>query len=303
MFVKERAYWETGRGLFRMHGLIMVTWEKYLGERFGDELLYRYRKGIDEGVYDAPLTNRVYDDEALLAGIAEASRLTRIPVGSLLYEYGSYFISNGLTRRQCAYLLSQAHSGRDLLLAMRDAHRQMSETASAVAPPLFEYEAVSGAHDGLVVHYDSPRKLCQLLHGAFDGAAALFGEQAQTHETQCMRRGAPECIFLVRFLPLPNSLPTGELHSEVADERWKARRALADLVYSALPESDGVTLPEIQDRLRQQGAQGNQLRPFLILEAINLLHHAGWATSTAIVNDPGDDLATRRYWRLASATS
>ena len=100
MFVKERAYWETGRGLFRMHGLIMVTWEKYLGERFGDELLYRYRKGIDEGVYDAPLTNRVYDDEALLAGIAEASRLTRIPVGSLLYEYGSYFISNGLTRRQ-----------------------------------------------------------------------------------------------------------------------------------------------------------------------------------------------------------
>lgn len=286
-----------------MHGLVFVTWEKYLAERFGDELLFRYRKGIGEGVYDAPLANRVYDDSALLAGVAEASRLTRMPAGSLLYEYGSYFITNGLTRRQCAYLLSQAHSGRDLLLAMSEAHRQMSETASAVRPPLFEYEAVAGAPDGLLVHYDSPRKLCQLLHGAFDGSAALFGEQAQVQETQCMHHGAPECIFLVRFLPLPSSLTTGDLQAEEQHERWRMRRALADLVYSVLPDGDGATLPEIQNRLHQQGAQGNDLRPFLILEAINLLHHAGWATSTAIVNDPGDDLATRRYWRLPPASS
>ncbi|HEU4784762.1 MAG TPA: heme NO-binding domain-containing protein, partial [Ktedonobacterales bacterium] len=102
-----------------MHGLVFVTWEKYLEARFGADMLHRYRNAIGEGVYDAPLVNRVYDDSMLLAGVAEASRLTRLPARSLLYEYGSYFITNGLTRRQCAYLLSQAHNGRDLLLAMR----------------------------------------------------------------------------------------------------------------------------------------------------------------------------------------
>jgi len=77
----------------------------------------------------------------------------------------------------------------------------------------------------------------------------------------------------------------------------------ADLVYSVLPDQDGMTLQEVQERLRQRGAQGNQLRPFLILEAITLLHHAGWATSTAITNDPADELGNRRYWRLQPADS
>ncbi|HEU5347860.1 MAG TPA: heme NO-binding domain-containing protein [Ktedonobacterales bacterium] len=288
-----------------MHGLVFVTWEKYLGDRFGDDLLYRYRTNMSKLPYDVPLANRVYDDSLLLAGITEASRLTNMASGVLLYEYGAYFISNGLTRRQCAYLLSQARNGRDLLLAMRDAHRQISETSSAVMPPLFEYSSVSGSPDGLMVHYGSPRKLCQLLHGAFEGAAQLFGERAQVQEVQCMHRGAPECIFFVRFVPAPNSMVQGQKTGPLSDsqrERWQTRRALADLVYSVLPDSDGVTLPEIQNRLRQQGAEGNQLRPFLILEAINLLHHAGWATSTAVVNDPSDDLGHRRYWRLARAT-
>ena len=285
-----------------MHGLIFVTWEKYLEARFGADMLHRYRNAIGEGVYDAPLVNRVYDDSTLLAGVAEASRLTRMPARSLLYEYGSYFIANGLTRRKCAYLLSQAHNGRDLLLAMRAAHRQMSETSSAVTPPLFEYEAVSGPPDGLAVHYDSPRKLCSLLHGAFEGTARLFGEQALVHETQCMLKGAPECIFVVRFIPAPDSIPAGQM-DDTQQERWQTRRALADLVYSVLPDQDGMTLQEVQERLRQRGAQGNQLRPFLILEAITLLHHAGWATSTAITNDPADELGNRRYWRLQPADS
>jgi len=33
------------------------------------------------------------------------------------------------------------------------------------------------------------------------------------------------------------------------------------------------------------------------------LHHAGWATSTAITNDPADELGNRRYWRLQPADS
>ncbi len=45
-----------------MQGLIFVTCEKYLAERFGTMLLNIYRAAIGETAATAPLTSRVYDD-------------------------------------------------------------------------------------------------------------------------------------------------------------------------------------------------------------------------------------------------
>lgn len=101
-----------------MHGLIFVTWEKYLSERFKGSVLGQYRDAIGETPATSPLASRVYDDALLLAGVGAASRITGMPADQLLQEFGRYFIINGLTRHLCAYLLTQVHSGRDLLLAM-----------------------------------------------------------------------------------------------------------------------------------------------------------------------------------------
>jgi len=54
-----------------MHGLIFVTWEKYLVERFGSALLYQYRQEIGETAASAPLASQVYDDATLLAGVCK----------------------------------------------------------------------------------------------------------------------------------------------------------------------------------------------------------------------------------------
>src|SRR5690348_1342359 len=97
-----------------MHGLIFVTWEKYLAERFGNELLNSYREAIGETAATGPLASRVYDDETLLAGVGAACKLTRLPADILLREYGRYFMVNGLTSHLCAYLLTQVRSARDL---------------------------------------------------------------------------------------------------------------------------------------------------------------------------------------------
>jgi|SRR5215472_7004506 len=125
-----------------MHGLIFVTWEKYLAERFGTSLVAVYRRAIGEDSGERPLTSRVYDDEQLLGGVAAASRLTQLPVDTMLREFGRYFILNGLTGRLCAYLLNQVHSGRELLLVMRQAHEQMSQAGDGIAPPLFQYDVL-----------------------------------------------------------------------------------------------------------------------------------------------------------------
>ena len=105
-----------------MHGLIFVTWEKYLLERFPGAVLRRYRDALEGKIAPTLLASRVYDDDLLLTAVTTASHITAISPETLLREYGRYFIINGLTRHLCAYILTQVHSARELLLAMHDAH-------------------------------------------------------------------------------------------------------------------------------------------------------------------------------------
>ncbi|HEY7985054.1 MAG TPA: heme NO-binding domain-containing protein [Ktedonobacterales bacterium] len=275
-----------------MHGLVFVTWENYLGERFGSGLLHTYREQVRHTPAEVVLASKFYDDEALLAGVAVAHQLTHTPVDTLLREFGQHFMLDGLASRLCEYLLTRVHSARDLLLAMGDAHAQMS--ATGVTPPLFKYRLVESDPAAVMVVYESARKLCPLLLGAIAGAAMRYGEQAQVYERTCMRRGDAACQIIARFSPAPT---LAEPEQDAERQRQQAeRRQLADRVYSLLPDQDGMTLPALQVRLRDDGAPAEQVRPFILLQALGHLHHAGWCANSA--NQPGDVLGTRRYWRL-----
>jgi hypothetical protein len=275
-----------------MQGIIFVTWEKYLTERFGSSFLNLYRETIGETVATVPLTSRVYDDTQLLAGVRVASELTHLAVDTLLREYGRYFLINGLTSHLCAYLLSQVHSGRDLLLMMRQTHSQLRRAPEGLTPPVFGYEFLVHSPNGLILVYDSHRQLCPVLFGAIEGAAERFGERAYIVERTCMRKGAPVCRFEVQFIANASSLhKTPEQMAHI-----RARQQLADLVLTALPDTDGVTLQELQRTMQHWPLLAHQLRPSFLLEAVKHLQFAGLIASTA--NQPGDDLTLRRYWRL-----
>jgi Haem-NO-binding len=277
-----------------MQGIIFVTWEKYLHDQFGDVFLQAYRKTIGETVATIPLTSRVYDDALLLAGVGAASTLARVPVDSLLRAYGRYFLLNGLTSHLCAYLLSQVHSGRDLLLMMRQAHAQMRRTPDGLTPPVFLCEILAHAPGGLTLLYDSHRQLCPVLYGAIEGAAERFGERTNIIEQTCMKQGASVCRFEVYFVAnsmLPSCPETPQQVTHI-----QARHHFADLVLSALPDAGGVTLYDLQRTMRHWPVSARQLRPSLLLEALHHLQFAGLIASTA--NQPGDTLTQRRYWRV-----
>ncbi len=280
-----------------MHGLIFVTWEKYLSERFGNSLLSEYRAAIGETAATAPLASRVYDDATLLAGVGVASQLTRLHADTLLRQFGRYFMVNGLTSHLCAYLLTQVQSGRDLLLKMRDAHEQMSRTPDALTPPLFAYEALPTDPKGLILIYDSPRKLCPVLLGAIEGAAARYREQVNVVERTCMKKGAEVCRFEIRFYTPSTGLLMGEETGEQVARR-NAQQQLDNLVWLALPEHDGVTLIELHKILQQWHASPKPLRPSMLLEALWHLQHVGLVSSTA--NQLGDTMTQRRYWRAST---
>jgi hypothetical protein len=278
-----------------MQGLIFVTWEKYLSERFTGSVIREYRDTLGKTLQTPIMASRVYDDNVLLAGVAEASRITKVPVEMLLREFGHYFITNGLTRHLCAYILTQVHSGRELLLAMHDAHQQMSRLPDGLAPPLFQYTTRSWHSDELTLIYDSIRKICAVLMGAVEGAAERYGEQVRIVERTCMKRGDPVCRFEIRF----SASSTELFETPEQSERQQEKQHFAQFILSLLPDEGGVTLTELQKFLALRGMKQERTRPALQLEALRHLHYAGLVATTA--NHAGDDLIHRRYWRAPTS--
>lgn len=280
-----------------MHGLIFMTWEKYLGERFGPSFLMTYRETIGETVDKLPVANRLYDDSVLLAGVGAASEQAHLPVETLLREYGRYFIANGLTGHLCSYILSNVQNSRDLLLTMRDAHARLRRTMDGMVPPLFEYGKPSASNE-VVIMYDSERKLCDVLKGAVEGAAQRYGERAQMMETTCLKRGDDVCRIVARFSP-PTSDPE-RYRDPVRQSQKTAQAVLMKEIWTILPEAgtiNGFTLAEITERLRKyQKVEEALLRPAVLVEALYQMQFAGYAMSDA--SQPGSTLIQRRYWRV-----
>ncbi len=274
-----------------MHGLVFVTWENYLSERFGFPLLSRYRAALGETPINTPLASQVYTDEALITGIEQAGRLTGLSIDHLLHEYGRYFITNGLTSHRCAYILSQVHTGPDLVLSMREAHAQMHRAIDRVTPPIFSYEVLPGSDNRSIrLTYESPRQLCPLLMGSIEGAAQRYNEKVTIVERTCMRRGADACRFDLRFSS-PDGVNTQTPQQKASQRRQQQR---ANLILRILPPTDGVTWIELQHQLQNMEVAHAFLRPYALIETLQHLQHAGLVTSTA---HTGDILDRRRYWR------
>jgi predicted hydrocarbon binding protein len=280
-----------------MHGLIFVTWEKYLSDRFGSSLLTSYRVKIGETPATAPHANHVYDDAILLAGVSAACELTGNPADILLREYGRYFIINGLTSYLCAFLLKQIHHAKDLLLTMNSAHAQLRRTPDTLTPPLFHYQVNSSNPNELVLIYDSPRKLCSVLLGAIEGAAERYGEQVRVVERTCMNQGHAACRFEISFFPSSQAYGNMETAEQLAHQR--AREDIANLLLRFLPDTDGITLADLQKILQQRRVHPNYLRPSRLVEILQQLQHVGLVSSTA--NQLRDLLMERRYWRTPTS--
>lgn len=279
-----------------MHGLIFVTWEKYLQERFGSTILSSYRNAIGETPINAPLASKIYDDETLLAGVSTACRITGLPAHTMLREYGRYFMLNGLTSHLCAYLLTRIHSGRELLLVMRNAHNQMRNTSESITPPLFSYELLTHNPNEIALIYDSPRQLCPVLYGTVEGAAERYGEKVTILERSCMKKGANVCRFELHFTP-PATRVTQEPPEQL--QRQFMQQQLADQVLTLLPHKDGITLSELHQLLQNHMTPFEPVRPSALLKALRHLQYAGLVASTA--NQPGDNLTQRRYWQAPLA--
>lgn len=96
-----------------------------------------------------------------------------------------------------------AHKGmRSFLLSLNDViHAEVRKLYPGAEVPTFEFETPTGAaaHDTLIIHYRSKRKLCPLAEGFIVGASSQFGEQVVITQPNCMLEGAGACTLVCRF--------------------------------------------------------------------------------------------------------
>lgn len=280
-----------------MHGSIFVTFERFVEKRLGVAALRFYRSYLDQeiGNHRHVLINQVYPDEVLLKGIQLISAQQKIPVDTLVREYGHYYITNELTGYLCSHLLQRVKSAKALLLVMSHAHLQMQFASHYVlAPPLFEYEHHPYDSNILTVIYKDPRKLCSLLHGAIEGAAERYHEKVAIYEETCMKRGDPACRFLIRFLTARTTYAL-----QPATPQETQRRELLHLVLQTLPEQaeEAITLHALPLAILQRFP--NKVLPTLHLShlymALEQLQAVGLVST---LNAPTTVLGQRRYWRV-----
>lgn len=273
-----------------MHGFILVVWEKYLFEQYGESTLAAYRNAIANTPASIPLASRVYDDAFLLKNLDIVIQATGKTTNTLLRDFGRYLMTSSQTARFCSYIYSRAHNARDLLLLMYSSHGPLHQEGTSKCT----FETLSNNPNELLLSYTSRWRLCTLLQGVIEGTAQHFGERVSMIERACMHEGARACILELRF----SGSPYIRYESKELIQRLQAQKRIANTILQVLPTENGITLQELQERLQQLALPRQQTRPSVLLCIINHLYFAGIISSTA--NQPGDNLAHRRYWRQRS---
>lgn len=72
-------------------------------------------------------------------------------------------------------------------------HPEVRKIHPGAQCPVFRFEDL--ADGGMLLGYQSPRRLCFLAQGFIEGAAAHFGETAVVEHLRCVAEGGPECLL------------------------------------------------------------------------------------------------------------
>lgn len=176
-----------------MRGLVLTSLQQFVTSNLGEaawlELLER--AGLSDRTY---LISGSYPDSDVVAIVSAASAKAGIPAVDLVRSFGE-FIVPGLLRTYRAFV-KPAWRTLDLIAEVEvQVHKAVRLRDPDAAPP--RLRAIRTGPTQVVVHYDSPRRLCALAEGIAAGVAKHYGERIKISQSTCMHRGDPECTLVV----------------------------------------------------------------------------------------------------------
>lgn len=180
-----------------MKGVVFRYLSNFVTENYGYEA---WLQGIEqsdletpEGVYVGP---GEYPDSDLFALVGTFSEMTKIAVPDLVYAFGK-FLFHGF-HKDFPHFFVKPKNTKELLLSIQDViHVEVRKLHPGAKTPKFTYE--DPGEGKLIMHYDSPRKICFLARGLMEEAGKVYNEKVEVEETQCVHQGAEHCVFSITF--------------------------------------------------------------------------------------------------------
>ncbi len=180
-----------------MKGIINKGIQEFIESTHGEAVwnAVKERAGCEEVPFFA--VGQDYPDAMSVALIQAAAETLGVPVETAMLECGKFMVPNTVKRNYPSYIALAGSSAREFLLNMTRIHRQVTRSIANAAPPNFEYEELEDGR--LIMHYQSERRLCAVLHGLILGVGVLFGEDLEVEEVNCVLRGDARCSMAVTF--------------------------------------------------------------------------------------------------------
>ncbi len=183
-----------------MYGMIFEFLREYVVERHGGKETWQALIQKTTGsAYTIYFPVKDYPDQALVDIVVAASDALDLPVPAVLEDFGT-FVGPRLISYYDMYVTGDNRSTFDII------HRAGSSIHDAIhrhnpdrKPPSLQGEVIS--KNVMVVHYQSHRKLCDVVKGIIRGLGDHFREKLEIQHTQCIHDGAKKCLFRVERFP------------------------------------------------------------------------------------------------------
>ena len=177
-----------------MHGIIHLELQKFVEQSYGKQtsLELLRRAGLESEIY-TPL--RSYPDEQVVTLVAAAVEATGTSAVAILEAFGEFLVPTYLS----VYGVLVRPEWRTLELIEHTEeviHRVVRTRQPGARPPSLDVKRIGP--DEIVVHYQSPRRLCAVARGIVRGVAKHFGERVLVSDDQCMLTGDRLCALRVR---------------------------------------------------------------------------------------------------------
>jgi hypothetical protein len=137
-----------------------------------------------------------YPDEDFRRLLAGASQMFSLTPFEVLRWFGNQAMPL-IFMRYPRYFKSQISTRNFVLSVNHIIHPEVRKIYSGAQVPTFQfYDTPDG---GLLMGYDSPRRLCALAQGFTEGAAKLYRETVHFEHLKCMHRGDDSCLCSISF--------------------------------------------------------------------------------------------------------
>lgn len=176
-----------------MHGTILAELQKYVVTKLGADAWTNLKReaGVTTGEYD-PF--QIYPDAEVTNLVTTASRLTQIPVPTLLEDFG-LFIAPDLLEMYWAVVQPEWRTLDVLEHTETAIHEVVRISQKGATPPYLAAERRSD--NEVIINYTSARKLCPVAKGIIRGIAKHYDEDVAITEPSCMLRGDAACTLHV----------------------------------------------------------------------------------------------------------